>query len=131
MAIPLVRCAAPLHRIRAIRRSTVYDPRVRKLITWLAGLAGIAALLRRRSRARGAASSGTPSPAAVDTPDPAVELRQKLEETRIVDPARSFGGEVPVSLEERRARVHERAQEAIDLMHGSDDDAATDEGDTD
>ena len=100
---------------------------MRKLITWLAGLAGIAALLRRRSRARGGASLGTPNPAAaVDTPDPAVELRQKLEETRIVDPARSSGSEVPVSLEERRARVHERAQEAIDLMHGSDDDVATD-----
>lgn len=103
---------------------------MRKLITWVAGLAGIAALLRRRSRARGAASRGTPNPAADATPDPAVELRQKLEETRIVDPARS-SGEVSVSLDERRARVHERAQEAIDLMHGSEDDAATDEGDTD
>ena len=99
---------------------------MRRALTWLAGLAGIAALLRRRSRARVPAPPGTPNPTAAETPDPAVELRQRLEETRTADPARSSGGEEPGSLDERRARVHERAQGAIDLMQGSDDDAATD-----
>lgn len=92
---------------------------MRKRLTWLAGLAGIAALLRRRSRLRAA----TPESAA-PAPDPAVELRQKLDETRAADPEHAAEAETEASfsLEERRARVHERAQDAIELMRGADDD---------
>ena len=91
---------------------------MRKGLTWLAGLAGIAALLRRRSRKRAA----TPQPAApvAPAPDPAVELRQKLDETRAADPGPET--EASFSLEERRARVHERAQDAIEQMQSADDD---------
>jgi hypothetical protein len=95
---------------------------MRRAFTWLAGLAGIAALLRRRSRQRPLAPQTTPSAPA---PDPVVELRQKLEETRAADPAPTEG-DPPFSLDERRARVHERAQDAINLMRSSDDDPVTD-----
>lgn len=103
---------------------------MRRALTWLAGLAGIAALLRRRSRQRAAAPQST---AALSTPsaDPVVELRQKLEETRTADPAPSAGVEPSFSLDERRARVHERAQDAINLMHSPNDDPAGDDPSTD
>lgn len=90
---------------------------MRRLVTWLAGIAGVAALLRRRSRQRIVTPPSLPAPPLAD---PAVELRQKLQETRAPDPE----PEATVSLEERRARIHERAKEAVDLMHG------TDKGDT-
>jgi hypothetical protein len=89
---------------------------VRKGLAWLGGALGVAALLQaiRRRRRR---------PAAVDSPpaaDPADELRSTLADTRAAEgptptdaPA---AGEEPVSLEERRRRVHEQAQEAIDAM---------------
>jgi len=92
---------------------------VRKLLTWVAGLVGVAALLRRRHRSR------TVQPAPSPPSDPAVELREKLAETRSEEPAAQARPadagdpvplEEPASLEERRARVHERAQEAIELM---------------
>lgn len=100
---------------------------MRKLLTWVAGLAGIAALLRRRQRSR--AVEGAPATA----PDPAVELRQRLAETRTSEatvaaaaaepPTQAAPLEEPASLDERRARIHERAQEAIDSMRGPDGDA--------
>ncbi len=92
---------------------------MKRALTWLAGLAGIAALLRRRSPQKGAAPQTATQ--RVPSPDPADELRQKLDETRAADPSSGADSETPASLDERRARVHERAQEAIDLMHGSDD----------
>lgn len=87
---------------------------MRKALASLAGLLGLAALaraLRRRPPAR-------PAPAA---PDPADELRRRLEQARADEPAAAAQAKPgpptePVSLEERRARVHARAQEAIDLM---------------
>ena len=94
---------------------------MRRLVTWLAGIAGVAALLRRRSRQRIVTPPSLPAPAPAD---PAVELRQKLQETRVPDPEPHTEPEATVSLEERRARIHERAKEAVDLMHG------TDKGDT-
>lgn len=103
---------------------------MRRALTWLAGLAGIAALLRRRSRQRVTAPRGASSGTATDVADPVVELRQKLEETRTSARAPSPETETPSSVDERRARVHERAQEAINLMHGSDDDPAAGEDDT-
>ena len=94
---------------------------MRRLVTWLAGIAGVAALLRRRSRQRIVTPPSLPAPPPAD---PAVELRQKLQETRVPDPEPHTEPEATVSLEERRARIHERAKEAVDLMHG------TDKGDT-
>ena len=94
---------------------------MRRLVTWLAGIAGVAALLRRRSRQRIVTPPSLPAPPLAD---PAVELRQKLQETRAPDPEPQTEPEATVSLEERRARIHERAKEAVDLMHGSREDDA-------
>lgn len=93
---------------------------MRRLISFLLGAAGVAAgarLLRRRGRG---------APAGVGA-DPAEELRRRLEESRgIVEERQEFeAGETPVdevedvaplSLDERRRRVHDRAQEAIESM---------------
>jgi hypothetical protein len=107
---------------------------VRRALTWLAGAVGLAALARLLSRRR-----ATVAPAGAD---PADELRQKLadrrrDETEVTleeivpepepDPAPD-PQPGPVDLEERRARVHARAQEAIELMS---DGAPTDEPDGD
>jgi hypothetical protein len=92
---------------------------MRRLLSFLLGAAGVAAgarLLHRRGR-RADAPAG----------DPAAELRRRLDESReIVGERGEFeAGETPVdavedvappSLEERRRRVHERAQEAIESM---------------
>jgi hypothetical protein len=92
---------------------------VRRALTWLAGAVGVAALARMRSRRRAGLA---PAPA-----DPADELRRKLADQRR-DETHAAGDVVsepeppedpqpgPVDLEERRARVHARAQEAIELM---------------
>lgn len=93
---------------------------MRRLASFLLGAAGVAAgarLLRRRSH-RGY---------SVVTADPAEELRQRLEESRGIaeeraefeageTPVDAFEDVAPQSLEERRRRVHERAQEAIESM---------------
>jgi hypothetical protein len=94
---------------------------VRRALTWLAGAVGLAALARLlRRRAAGAAPPA----------DPAEELRERLAEQRrqegpaadeeIVapepDPEPAGPAADTVDLEERRARVHARAQEAIELM---------------
>jgi len=89
---------------------------VRKLFGWLAGLVGIAALARLLARRK----SSSPLPRPPAEPDPAIELRRKLSESRETAPA------VPTppqskdaareSVEDRRARVHAKALEAIDEM---------------
>jgi hypothetical protein len=105
---------------------------VRRALTWLAGAVGLAALARLLSRRH-----ATPAAPATAGDDPAVELRRKLAEQRQAaaaptpEPAEVEEADVPeqvaspdlVDLEERRARVHARAQEAIELMRegGSDD----------
>jgi hypothetical protein len=90
---------------------------VRRLIGWTAGLVGIAALARllaaRRHRAEAPALPRSTSP------DPAEELRRKLDESRDADaPAAepTESSERNESLEERRARVHAKAQEALSAM---------------
>ena len=87
---------------------------MRRAFAWLGGLVGVAALARLLHRRRAAAEPHAP------VEDPASELRETL--------ARSRAGEAgetepmpglepdPASPEERRARVHERAQDAIDSM---------------
>jgi hypothetical protein len=87
---------------------------VRRLIGWTAGLVGIAALARLLAARR----DRTPPPAS-PAEDPAEELRRKLAESRDADapaaePTRP--SERNESLEERRARVHAKAQEALSAM---------------
>jgi hypothetical protein len=92
---------------------------VRTLIGWAAGLVGIAALARvlARRQVRREAESRRPAPAA----DPAEELRRKLSATRSSAPA-ATSEEPPAApaetIDERRARVHAKAQEAIEAMQG-------------
>ena len=90
---------------------------MRRLFGWVAGLVGIAATARylaRRSRA------ATPSPTpSLTKADPAEALRRKLDEARTApsapappDPATAE--EAPrETLDERRARVHAKAEAAI------------------
>ena len=90
----------------------------------IAGALGIAALLRRRGRSETLAAPGP----ELGT-DPAAELRRKLEEARGAgDDRDEFDAaegtpvdevESPRSLEERRAAIHAKAQEALGEMEGS------------
>ena len=93
---------------------------MKRALAWLAGIAGIAALGRMLARRRQPAASIAEDPAAA-VDDPAEELRRKLDEQRQPQPEVET---VPVeeTLEERRARVHAKAREAIDAM--SDDESA-------
>jgi hypothetical protein len=87
---------------------------MRRAFAWLTGLVSVAALarlLRRRQRA------GSEPQLPVD--DPAEQLRGTLARTRASEPGEAPAPELepdPASPEERRARVHERAQETIDQM---------------
>jgi hypothetical protein len=92
---------------------------VRRLFGWTAGLVGIAALARlvaaRRSRTQAPALPPPAPPAA----DPAEELRRKLAQSRdtnVSAPESVEASEPRESLEERRARVHAKAQEALSAM---------------
>jgi hypothetical protein len=102
---------------------------VRRLFAWMAGLAGIAALARVLSARR--ARVGPPPPTRPAEADPAEALRQRLSETRggdgretatvaaAADEPTSEGpsDEEPTeTLDERRARIHAKAREAIDAM---------------
>ncbi|HSO00975.1 MAG TPA: hypothetical protein VLS46_00495 [Gaiellaceae bacterium] len=87
-------------------------------LAWLAGALGLAALLRLRRRER---RPGTAPP------DPAAELRRKLDEAQqAVDDRDAFDAaegqpldevEPPRSIEERRRAIHEKAQQALGEMH--------------
>jgi hypothetical protein len=96
---------------------------MRRLFGWMAGLAGIAALARllsaRQTRHEPRSPVGGP-------PDPADALRQKLSATRAEPTASAAAADaaVPVdaspaeTFDERRARIHAKAQEAIESMQG-------------
>ena len=94
---------------------------MRRLIGWTAGVVGVAALARMLARRRPAPKPVAPPPAD----DHAEALRRKRDETPATDAASTAApadvedveDEAPrESLENRRARVHAKAQEAIDAM---------------
>jgi hypothetical protein len=86
---------------------------VRKLFGWMAGLAGIAALARLLAARH--ARLEAPARAPSLPPDPAVDLRRKLAEAR-EQPAAAAAEASTETLDERRARVHAKAHEAVDAM---------------
>jgi hypothetical protein len=88
---------------------------VKRALAWFAGLAGIAALGRLLSQRSHHDGGVAEQPAGVNG-DPADELRQKLAAQRHPQPE-DPPAPVDETLEERRARVHARAREAIDSMH--------------
>jgi hypothetical protein len=78
---------------------------VRRLYTWLAGVAGGLAAYR-------AVSHRTPEPAPVASEDdPAARLRAKLAESRT-------GERPPEDSDARRRAVHEQARSTLDEMRG-------------
>lgn len=92
---------------------------MRRLIGWTAGLVGIAALARLLAARRDRTEAPAPPPPVSPAGDPAEELRRKLAESRDPDaPAAELPGPPArdESLEERRARVHAKAQEALSAM---------------
>ena len=89
----------------------------------MAGLVGVAALARYLARRERATT--LPAPTTSER-DPAAELRQKLSESRVEPVATEEplpGPKSPMvpqeSLEERRARVHAKAEAAIAEMQES------------
>ena len=95
-----------------------YDGSVRRLFGWTAGLVGIAALARLLAARRDRAVAPALPPAS-PAEDPAEELRRKLAESRDADAPSAEATTTPEaveSLEERRARVHAKAQEALEAM---------------
>ena len=91
---------------------------MRRLFGWTAGLVGIAALARLLMR-RQAQREATPALRA--GPDPAEQLREKLSATRdTATPDDVVQAPQPAepteTIDERRARVHAKAQEAIEAM---------------
>ena len=122
-------------RVAAGGRPAVYHGLVRRLFAWTAGVVGIAALARLLARAR----RPEPEPWTPAGDERAEALRRKLSETRATVEAPAPGydatlasataeahgaeredapapGRPSESIEERRARVHAKAQEAIDAM---------------
>jgi len=97
---------------------------VKRSLAWLTGIVGIAALgrvLSRRKASHGPDEQPAPASEVVEeivldpAADPAEELRRKLEAARQPEPAAE--PEAVESLEERRARVHAKAREAMDAMN--------------
>jgi hypothetical protein len=89
---------------------------MRRLIKWIGGTAGgIAAY--RFVRRQEASLQASPE-AAVDEPDArAEELRAKLAESRVAEPATEDEPvSDPESPEDRRRRVHEEGRAALDEM---------------
>ena len=101
---------------------------MRKAVTWLAGAVGLAALARLRSRRRAAAvepaGSGRGRPRRGAPPQ---ARRPAQDETVDAEPDSSAG---PVDLEARRAQVHARAQEAIDVMRDGESEPGGSDGDS-
>ena len=86
---------------------------MRRLFAWTAGLVGIAALGRLLAARR--ARLEAPALPPPQSPDPAEQLRRRLAESR-EDVGSSPSPEPSESLEDRRARIHAKAQEAMSAM---------------
>ena len=93
---------------------------MRRLFGWVAGLVGIAAAARYLAR-RSRAAAPPPAPETTQA-DPAEALRRKLDEARTepsapAPPDSETAEEAPrETLDERRARVHAKAEAAIAEM---------------
>ena len=87
---------------------------MKRALAWLAGIAGIAALGRMLARRQQSAESFVEHPVTT-VDDPAEELRRKLADQRQPEPE-VVPEPTEETLEERRARVHAKAREAIDAM---------------
>ncbi len=87
---------------------------MKRALTSIAGLVGIAALGRWLSQRRHPAPT-VPEPVEAPADDPAEELRRKLASARQPEPEAEPAAPEE-TLEERRARVHAKAREAIDAM---------------
>ena len=106
---------------------------MKRVIVWLAGLVGIAALGRRLARRTHRPAEATETAAVTAAPrqeasvtaagdDPAGELRRKLAAARRGEPEPGpDAAPAEETLEERRARVHAKAREALEAMadHGT------------
>lgn len=94
-----------------------YDGSMRRLFGWMAGLAGIAALARLLSARQ---SRHEPPYPVSGPPDPADALRQRLSASRAEPHAHAAAPDASAAetLDERRARIHAKAQEAIESMQG-------------
>lgn len=89
---------------------------MKRALTSIAGLVGIAALGRWLSRRRHPAPT-VREPVEAPADDPAEELRRKLASARQPEQETATEPAAPEeTLEERRARVHAKAREAIDAM---------------
>ncbi len=97
---------------------------MKRSLAWFAGIVGIAALGRMLSRRKASGTpvepSAPPAPAADEidldpAADPAEELRLKLAAAR--QPGAPTEPEAVETLDERRARVHAKAREAMDAMN--------------
>jgi hypothetical protein len=103
---------------------------VRRLLAWTAGVVGIAALGRELAR-RSVRQRRPSAPAGPAVDERAEALRRKLSQTRAADDApdsssagteaaapheQAASGEPTETIDERRARVHAKAQEAIAAM---------------
>ncbi len=93
---------------------------MKRALAWLAGLVGIAALGRMLAKRRHPPDIGGEQDAAATITDPAEELRRKLAGQRQPEPDVE-PTPATETLEERRARVHAKAREAIDSMGDSGD----------
>jgi hypothetical protein len=105
---------------------------MKRLFASVAGIIGLAALGRwLAERRHPVPTSADPvelveaTPAESAAADPAEELRRKLADARETEPVAAAATEAPEeTLDERRARVHAKAREAIDSMGGN----STDDG---
>jgi hypothetical protein len=95
---------------------------VRRLLTWAVVTLGIAALVRGlRRRSVAAEQETSESVEAVPEDDPADELRRKLAESRAEEEAAPPASTTaPVTVDERRAAVHDAGRSALDEMRDTD-----------
>lgn len=87
---------------------------MKRALASIAGLVGVAALGRWLSQ-RWHPAETVPGPPETAAADPAEELRRKLAAARVPEPEVAPAAPEE-TLEERRARVHAKAREAIDAM---------------